>query len=1163
MKKTESDNPETLNQKKRNEGLKINRLFTSKNMDVFSMFEYEMRSSTIREHTGKTVFEMKNVEVPKDWSQMATDILAQKYFRKTGVPQKDENGKVIKDENGKPVTGSENSIKQVVHRLAWCWADWGMKYGYFASEEDAEAFRDEMSYMLLKQMAAPNSPQWFNTGLKYAYNITGKPQGHFYVDPETGSLKQSEDAYTRPQPHACFIQSVEDDLVNYGGIFDLLTREARIFKYGSGTGTNFSALRSRGEPLSGGGVTSGLMSFLQIYDKAAGAIKSGGTTRRAAKMVIVNIDHPDIEEIIDWKMIEEQKVASMVAGSKINKKHLNKIMRSAVEKGFDEEKNPKLKKLIFKAHKLNIPINYIDRALKLAKQGLTEFDFRTYDTHYESDAYETVSGQNSNNSVRITNNFMDAVLNKEDWNLVNRVDNKVRKTVKAHELWDRIAYAAWSCADPGLQFDTTINEWHTCPKDGRINASNPCSEYMFLDDTACNLASLNMAKFYDSSTSKIKVKEYRHAIRLWTIVLEISILMAQFPSKEIALRSYDFRTIGLGYANVGSLLMRMGIPYDSQKALALVGTLTAILTGDAYATSAELASVHGPFRGYAKNKDDMLRVIRNHRRAAYNAPPDEYERLTVRPKGINQHIAPRNLREKAKESWDRALKLGEKHGYRNAQVSVVAPTGTIGLVMDCDTTGIEPDFALVKFKKLSGGGYFKIVNQSVPKALRVLGYKENEIKDIVYYLKGHGTLKKCPEINHESLKRKGFTEDILEKIEQTLPQAFELKHAFNVWSLGEGFCRDILKIDQDILDEPDANILLEIGFTKEQYEKTNRYVCGTMTIEGAPHLEKANYPVFDCANNCGKNGTRLLDYSAHINMMAAAQPFISGAISKTINMEASSSIEDVKKVYMSSWKSMLKAIALYRDTSKLSQPLNVTSDFEFADLFDFENIEDIDETLTEEDIHKMVIARGEKRPLPNRRPAGFTQKTKIGGHNIYVRTGEYEDGSLGEIFIDMYKEGAPFRSVMNSFAIAISIALQHGTPLERFVDAFTFTRFEPSGMVIGDPYIKNCTSILDYIFRMLAVEYMGRTDFAHVKPEDSKEIEIEPDDKKKDSLNPNKKKLLIDPIKRIVEKNLDEVKDARLKGYTGEQCSNCGSMKVRRNGTCSVCEECGTTTGCS
>lgn len=1158
MKKIESESDQPLTNKNKIDGLEIKRRFTKENEDVFSMVEYDYRTSVIREPSGKVVFEMKDVEVPKDWSQMATDILAQKYFRKTGVPQTDKQGEPIKDEDGNIITGSEKSIKQVVKRLAGCWRDWGEKYGYFKSKKDAETFEAEISYMLLKQMSAPNSPQWFNTGLAYAYNITGKPQGHYYVEPDTGKLKQSDDAYTRPQPHACFIQSVEDDLVNYGGIFDLVTREARIFKYGSGTGTNFSALRSKGEPLSGGGITSGLMSFLQIYDKAAGAIKSGGTTRRAAKMVIVNIDHPDIEDFIDWKMIEEQKVASMVSGSKISKVYLNKIMKNASEKGFDPEANTELKKLIQQATARNVPINYIDRALKLVKQGFTEFDFSVYESSFESEAYETVGGQNSNNTVRVSTDFMKSVLDKKNWNLINRVDKKIRKTVKADELWDKIAFAAWSCADPGLQFDTTINEWHTCPKDGRINASNPCSEYMFLDDTACNLASLNVLKFYDEERAKFRVEDFKHAVRLWTIVLEISILMAQFPSKEIALRSYDFRTIGIGYANIGSLLMTMGMPYDSKKALAFVGGITAVMTGESYATSAELASVKGAFRGYAKNKDDMLRVIRNHRRAAYNAPPDEYEGLTVKPRGVNQHLIPKYLRDAAKNSWDKALEQGEEWGYRNAQVSVIAPTGTIGLVMDCDTTGIEPDFALVKFKKLSGGGYFKIVNQSVPKALRNLGYKEIEINDIIAYMKGHGTLMNCPAINKESLKRRGFTDKLIEKIEDGLSKAFELKHVFNKWTLGEDFCKDVLQIDAETLDDPDVNILLKIGYTKEEYNQANDYVCGTMTIENAPHLDKANYPVFDCANRCGNKGTRFIDYMAHVNMLSAAQPFISGAISKTVNMEASATVEDVKNVYMSSWKSMLKAIALYRDTSKLSQPLNSATALEYPELLNYKNGIDADEVLNTEKKKEKTIARGEKRELPNRRPGGFTQKTKIAGHNIYVRTGEYDDGSIGELFIDMYKEGAPFRSLMNSFAIAISIALQHGTPLERFVDTFTFTRFEPSGMVTGDPHIKNSTSVLDYIFRMLAIEYLGRTDLAHIKPESAKEIEI-----KAISKNDKVKKILIDPVRRVVEKNLDQVKDARMKGYTGEQCSTCGSMKVRQNGTCSVCEECGTTSGCS
>ncbi|HVL40219.1 MAG TPA: adenosylcobalamin-dependent ribonucleoside-diphosphate reductase, partial [Fimbriimonadaceae bacterium] len=727
--------------------MKISRYFTK--TGPYEGIDFEPRKSEIKNPDGSSVFLMENVMVPGQWSQVATDILAQKYFRKAGL--KSGKGEKHLSGFGDEAADHETDSRQVFHRLAGCWRHWGETHNYFDTPEDAQAFYDELCHMLAKQIAAPNSPQWFNTGLHYAYGIEGVPQGHTYVDPKTGKLTHSKNAYERPQPHACFILSVKDDLVNEGGIMDLWTREARIFKYGSGVGTNFSKIRGENERLSGGGKSSGLMSFLRVGDRSAGAIKSGGTTRRAAKMVCLDMDHPDIETFIKWKVVEEQKVAALVAGSQLCEKHLNAVIRACGTGGSpvgtapgsgaintNPRTNPALRQAIAEAKQAMVPLNYIQRALQLAGQGVTGIEFQTYDTGYESEAYLTVSGQNSNNSVRVPNEFFQAVEQDKDWNLVKRADKKVAKTVKAKELWEDVCYSAWASADPGVQYDTTINEWHTCPADGRINASNPCSEYMFLDDTACNLASINLVKFYDPKTGAFDLDGYRHAIHLWTIVLEISVLMAQFPSKEIAQLSYDFRTLGLGYANLGALLMQMGIPYDSPQGFAIAGALTSILGGESYATSAEISKEQGPFARYPANKDNMLRVIRNHRRAAYNAA--DYEGLSIKPVGIDPDECPTDMLKAAREAWDRALELGEKHGYRNAQVTVLAPTGTIGLIMDCDTTGVEPDFALVKFKKLAGGGYFKIINQSIPPALRKLGYSEEQIEDIVAYTVGHKRL---------------------------------------------------------------------------------------------------------------------------------------------------------------------------------------------------------------------------------------------------------------------------------------------------------------------------------------------------------------------------------------------------------------------------------------
>jgi ribonucleoside-diphosphate reductase alpha chain len=1085
--------------------------------------------------------------------------------------------------------------------------------------------------MLAEQMAAPNSPQWFNTGLHWAYGIDGPSQGHFYVDHVTGKLVKSESAYEHPQPHACFIQSVSDDLVNDGGIMDLWVREARLFKYGSGTGTNFSSLRGEGEKLSGGGKSSGLMGFLKIGDRAAGAIKSGGTTRRAAKMVICDMDHPDIEQFINWKVIEEQKVASLVAGSKVHERQLNEIFAAirqwdgASEDSVDPARNAALKAAIRGAKKAMIPETYVKRVLDYAKQGYGSIEFPTYDTDWDSEAYASVSGQNSNNSVRVTDAFLRAVKDDADWELIRRTDGKVAKTVKARDLWQQVGHAAWACADPGIQFHDTVNAWHTCPEDGAIRGSNPCSEYMFLDDTACNLASMNLLTFHKDG--RFDAEAYVHATRLWTVTLEISVLMAQFPSREIAQRSYDFRTLGLGYANIGGLLMNMGLGYDSDAGRALCGALTAVMTGVSYATSAEMAGELGAFPGYARNAAHMLRVIRNHRNAAYGKT-DGYEALAVKPVPLDHASCPdQGLVALAKSAWDEALALGEKHGYRNAQATVIAPTGTIGLVMDCDTTGIEPDFALVKFKKLAGGGYFKIINRSVPAALETLGYGSAQIEEIIAYAVGHASLGNCPGINHTSLIGHGFGQAELEKIEAALPSAFDIRFVFNQWTLGESFCRETLGIPAEKLADPTFDLLRHLGFTKAQVEAANDHVCGTMTLEGAPHLKPEHYAVFDCANACGKTGKRFLSVDSHITMMAAAQSFISGAISKTINMPNNATIEETLAAYELSWSLGIKANALYRDGSKLSQPLAaalVEDDEEAEEILASGSAQEKAAVLAEKIVEKIIvkeIVRSHREKLPERRK-GYTQKAIVGGHKVYLRTGEYKDGQLGEIFIDMHKEGAGFRAMMNNFAIAVSVGLQYGVPLEEFVDAFTFTKFEPAGMVQGNDSIKSATSILDYIFRELAVSYLDRTDLAHVKPvgasfDDlgggayeaqanvaepsertaSKSLEVL---KQVASTGYMRKRLpqeLVvlqggmgamalsgDPVaalntlvpvtaqaafgggatalaSRTV--TMDARAKAKMQGYEGEACGECGNYTLVRNGTCMKCNTCGATSGCS
>ena len=1120
-------------------GLSIERRFTTEGVSPYDTVTWSRRDSRITNPDGSIVFEMTNVEIPVDWSQVAADIMVSKYFRKAGVPQVDESGNPVIDEQGDPVLGPEQSARQVIDRLAATWRWWGEENGYFASEQDAQVFEDEIAYMLLHQMAAPNSPQWFNTGLHHRYGITGPEQGFWFVDPETDETIPSPDSYSRPAPHACFIQSVDDDLVNPGGIMDLWVREARLFKFGSGTGTNFSNLRAEGEPLSGGGKSSGLMSFLKVGDRAAGAIKSGGTTRRAAKMVILDVDHPDIQTFINWKVVEEEKVRALIAAG--------------------------------------------------------------YSSDFNGDAYATVAGQNSNNTVRMTNEFVDAVMNDEDWNLTRRTDGETMKTVKARDLWHEIAQAAWASADPGVQFHTTINEWHTSPAGGQIRASNPCSEYLFLDNTACNLASLNLGTFYDDATGEFDLAGYEYATRLWTMVLEISVTMAHFPSLEIARRSYDYRTLGLGYANLGSLLMRMGIAYDSDEGRAIAGALTAMLTGYSYATSAEMASIIGPFPLYHENTNSMLRVMRNHRRAAYGADQSEYDTIGHTVVGIDQDVCPPAMLAAARNAWDTAISLGEEHGYRNAQTTVLAPTGTIGLLMDCDTTGIEPDFALVKFKKLTGGGYFKIANQSIAPALTRLGYDAGQIKDILDYVVGTMGLEGAPHVNTESLRAKGFTEDDLSKIKATLPGVFEIGFAFNQWTLGaESMQR--LGFEPDEYNGPGFNMLSALGFTHGEIVEANDIICGRQMIEGAPGLRDEHLEVFDTANKNGKHGERYIHHIGHINMMAVAQPFISGAISKTINMPNEATVEDIEESYKLSWELGLKAMALYRDGSKASQPLSSTSDEGISD-------EESDE-VTAAIEREVDISAGMYRPgmspseayasmprprflLPSRRP-GFTQEARIGGHKVFLRTGEYEDGTLGEIFLDLAKEGATLRGILGCFAIAVSKGLQYGVPLEEYVDTFTFQTFEPRGMVEGHPNIKMSNSIIDYVFRSLGIEYLHRDELAQVPPDRMGDL---PEPPKGAAVEAG---LQLDLTDAAMEQDIDaqiraakfadeapaptvataamvapeaprsaeELQTAAVQAMLADKmgdaplCDTCGHITVR-NGSCYRCLNCGDSKGCS
>ena len=1197
-------------------GLVVERRFTSAGQDPFESFEWIEMDVQIRNPDGSMADSLEGVKLPSGFSGVPGTVCAQKYLRKAGVPKylrtvpeddvpiwlqrSEPDHERLQTVDAAERMGGEIDGRQLFRRLAGTWTYWGWKYGYFASEADARAYFDEMCYVVASQRSAPNSPQWFNTGLHWAYGIEGPAQGHSFVNPETAELEFSTNAYEHPQPHACFIQSVSDSLV--GGtesIMGLWNREALLFKYGSGTGSNFSRIRGAGEPLSGGGSSSGLLSFLKIGDRAAGAIKSGGTTRRAAKMVTLDLDHPDIEEYIDWKSSEEEKVSSLVIGSNILQKHANSLMEAIWEHGdeegrFDQKTNLGLRRAMVGAIKEHVPQPHIQRIVDLAKQGWEGVDFEVFDADWQGEAYLTVSGQNSNNSVRVPNGFMDAVSQGADWNLYWRTELEKSeaqnrepepcKTLDAKALWDKVAYTAWACADPGVQFDTTINEWHTCPEGGRINGSNPCSEYMFLDDTACNLSSINLLHYYDKDTQTFQIDDFRHSVRLWTMTLEISVLMAQFPSEEIARKSYEYRTLGLGYCNIGSLLMHMGIPYDDERAYAICGAITSIMCGETYATSAEMASVLGPFADYERNSEHMLRVMRNHRRAAYDAPVEEYEGLAVPPMGINASKCPKDLLEAARGAWDRALRDGEEHGYRNAQTTVIAPTGTIGLIMGADTTGVEPQFSLVQFKTLAGGGSLRIVNKGVPSALRRLGYSDSECKAIEEYILGTGRLTGCPNITLDRLIDAGFSKADLAAVEGSLADVFDLRSAFAPSLLGKDVCTGSLGMSEEQFEDPFFDTLGFLGFSNDEIVGAQDHIFGNLTIEGAPGLKEEHLAVFDCATPCGAKGTRSIAWPAHVKMMAAAQPFISGAISKTINMPSSSTVDDVREAYNLSHTTMNKACAVYRDCSKLSQPL-MNQLVDETDLEDEAPLEEVKQKMVQEVVEVMPVPEpiaqpvaqsfvdfiATRRALPDKKRATST-KARIGGHSVRLITGEYPDGRLGEIILVTSKEGAAWRAMLNQFAIAVSIALQHGVPLDAFIKVFTFQKFEPSGMVEGGSgRVKMASSLVDWIFRELAIEYAGRDDLAHVAVEDFNQFSISKPEMTDEGV------MRTEGEKREVQMTLDAtvaplqerdeearaIQAARERGFTGDICDDCGSSQMVRNGTCLKCNDCGSTTGCS
>ena len=1103
----------------------ISRRFTNENSNPYDGIEFVEWTSRVTEESGKSIA-IRTVIAPSFWSQTAVDIMAQKYLRKAGIPRflkkvpeanmpswlyRSAADEVKLDTVTDKYT-DENDCRMLFHRLAGTWTYWGWKGGYLSTEASAKSFYDEICHMLVMQKAAPNSPQFFNTGIHWAYGITGGAQGHYYFDENDNIVKKSSSAYEKPQVHACFIQSIEDNLIEDGGILDLAMRESRIFKFGSGSGSNFSTLRSKGESLSGGGKSSGLMSFLKIGDAVAGAIKSGGTTRRAAKMVTVDSDHPEILDYVSWKVKEENKLVSLMTGSRIVEKHLKQIVEAFRESNdVDLRSNLKLAQAVADAYHNEVPAAYLERVLAMLAQGILEFDWEVFTSDFNGAGYSSLNGQNSNNSVRVSNKFMNASRSNQPFSLNNRTNGQAQVTLNANEVMEKIALASWICADPGIQYDDTINEWHTCPNSGRINASNPCSEYMFLNNTACNLASINLVKF-ETAKNGFDTDGFAHATRLWTLVLEISVYMAQYPSEEIARLSHEFRTLGLGYANLGALLMRSGIPYDSDEGRAIAAYITAVLHGISYETSADLAGSFGPFVGFSANREHMLRVIENHRRAILG---EKCIGVTMQPVMLDKTKLSHDQLKYLTILWDTVVDKGRKYGFRNAQTTLLAPTGTIGLLMDCDTTGVEPDYAIVKHKKLAGGGYMKIVNNSVEHALQNIGYNHEQIKDIINYIVGSGSFDHSPKVNRVTLMKRGLTEAEIDRVTAGLKSAFSISSLFSPWTLGEDAFKR-LGIPSESIHDSNFNLLEFLGFSQADINEANLAICGHMCIEGAPHIKEKDLPIFDCANKNGAYGKRYISVDGHLSMMAAVQPFLSGAISKTVNMPKEATIADCRHVYMKGWELGLKALALFRSDSKLASALSSGGASGFR-------VESSAETRD--------IARGAREVLPAKR-TGYTQRVTIGGTNniFYHTTGENEAGDIREILVTGGdKEGMPFRSIMSCFAKAVSIGLQYGVPIEVMVDAFIGVRFAPNGLVTGHPDIRFASSVVDYMLRDLGINYRN---MKHLCQSNNKPT-------------PN-----------------EVVENRASNSYTGDICCNCGSFRMVRDGTCSYCEECGTTTGC-
>ncbi len=1057
----------------------ITRLITDQATDPFAGVTFRKVDVEICSADPAARVCLTDIEVPAQWSYTAAETFVRYYIRRAGVPAvltrvKERDvpewlWRAVPDTAAMQAlpeaqrTTHETSAKQVFLRLAGAWTYWGVKAGYFDHDTDAQAFHDEVAAMLARQVMAPNSPQWLNNGLFWAYGMAGPAQGHFFGDIETGKLKPSNNAYERPQLHACFLHGVRDELVNEGGIMHLYEREARVFKYGSGAGANLSSIRGAGEGLSGGAATPGLMRFLGIGDKAAGAIHAGGLPRQAGKMVVVDIDHPDVLGFIRWKGEEQYKAAALITGARVMRQHLSGVM-AAITQGsgegrFNPQQNAALKAAITRAKRAMIPGSAIERVMAYARQGYRELHIPIYTAEAGSEVFFTVSAHQTKQAVRVTHRFMQAAEDKEKFALRRRTDGSVARHVPAAELFDDIAHAVWATGGPTIHFADTITRAHSCPETDRIRASTPASEYLFLDDTAAPLAVVNLLACADGR-GFLDLDLFAHVVKCATLMLDISISMAQYPSRAMARLTLDTRPIGLGMANFAALLMRMGYAYDSDEARATAAAIAGLLTGEAALVSAELAKELGEFAEFKKNRSHYLKLLAAKRDLVLHGDRQDAPALTSL-----EALPQPELADALKRVWELAYIKAGAYGLRHAQLSCVPPTSTIARVMDCETLGLTPVASLVRFQPQPQGGVRKHLSSHVRYGLGSLGYSPAQMDEMARYVCGHRSLQHASAVSHTALAAHGFGAAELKAIEETLADAADIHAAFDPFVLGERFCREVLKLPAGALHDANFSVLQHLGFSEEEIAEADAYACGMRTLEGAPHLRAEDAAVFAAG----------VSAEAQINLLAAAQQFLTGGIAHTVMLPHATGMETCQELIRQAWRAGLKSLTLMREGAALYDEValdtEVTEDADDALVFR-EARASISGSVSQVAAQLVQQFMQGRRELPLRRN-GFTQKAAIGGHTVYLRTGDYEDGQLGEIFLDLPQEPEAYRALASQFARAISIALQYGVPLPAFVEAFTRQQFAPCGPVEGSDVMQEASSLLDYVFRELGAAYLA------------------------------------------------------------------------------------------